>query len=683
MLFKLSVGNIRRSLRDYAIYFFTLIIGVSVFYVFNAISSQTVYMQVSQDTREMIDTLEYALSGVSVFVAVVLGLLIVYASRFLMKRRNKEFALYLTLGMGKSRISAILLVETLIIGIGSLAVGLILGICISQLMSALVVNMFEADMSDYRFTLSGEAVAKTIIYFGIMYLIVMLFNTVSISKCRLITLMQSGRRSEKMKAKNPWVCVAVFIAAVLALAYAYDIVTGSFRQITEKRLLLSIGLGAVSTFFIFWSVSGLLLRIFMSLKGIYYRGLGSFTFRQLSSKVNTMVFSMTVICLMLFVTICTLSAAFFIKRSLDDNMNKCCRTDFEYSYYTVRDTDEAVFEDPVELFRESGVDIDEYFSDHACITSYYNRSMLFSDILGDHADEMKNSIFYPDIESGVLTYKLSEFNDLMRLYGCDEIELADDEYAVLCNVESMKQSLTAAAEDGCEIVFNGHTLRPAFSRPIDIGVDLDAAPTTAGELVVPDSVVKSEGFMTKHFFGQYNTSDKKEKREIEDRVHDEVIVGVSNYVLDNYENVSLSTYYDSRLSLRDSSIGVGALVTFLGMYTGLIFLIACGALLALKELSDSVDSISRYDMLRKLGVEDKSISGSLFIQTLIFFLLPLILACIHSIFGMKFAKLILEVFGSDKILLSVLSTSAIIILIYGGYMLITYFCSRSIIRNRK
>ena len=124
-------------------------------------------------------------------------------------------------------------------------------------------------------------------------------------------------------------------------------------------------------------------------------------------------------------------------------------------------------------------------------------------------------------------------------------------------------------------------------------------------------------------------------------------------------------------------------MTFLGMYTGLIFLIACGALLALKELSDSVDSISRYDMLRKLGVEDKSISGSLFIQTLIFFLLPLILACIHSIFGMKFAKLILEVFGSDKILLSVLSTSAIIILIYGGYMLITYFCSRSIIRNRK
>lgn len=174
MLFKLSLSNIRKSLRDYAIYFFTLIIGVSVFYVFNAIGGQAAMMEVSKNRGDIIELLTSLLSGVSVFVAGVLGLLIIYASRFLMKRRNKEFALYMMLGMGKGKISAILLMETIIIGIGSLGVGLIVGIGLSQLMSALVANLFEADMTAYKFSVSGEAIVKTILYFAVMYLVVMI-----------------------------------------------------------------------------------------------------------------------------------------------------------------------------------------------------------------------------------------------------------------------------------------------------------------------------------------------------------------------------------------------------------------------------------------------------------------------------------------------------------------------------
>ncbi|MDE5835165.1 MAG: FtsX-like permease family protein, partial [Ruminococcus sp.] len=217
MLFKLSVSNIRKSLRDYAIYFFTLIIGVSVFYVFNAIGEQTAFMKVSQNTSDIIDLLKNMLNGISAFVSVVLGLLIVYASRFLMKRRNKEFALYLILGMGKSKISAILLIETIIIGLGSLGVGLLIGIGLSQLMSTVVANLFEADMTEYTFMVSTDAIIKTAIYFGIMYLVVMFFNSFMISKCKLINLLQSGKKSEKLKLKNPVLCVIVFIISACAL----------------------------------------------------------------------------------------------------------------------------------------------------------------------------------------------------------------------------------------------------------------------------------------------------------------------------------------------------------------------------------------------------------------------------------------------------------------------------------
>ena len=169
MLYKLSLKNIKKSFKDYAIYFFTLILGVAIFYVFNAIDSQTVMLDVTSSTGEIIKLMIEMLSGVSVFVSFILGFLIIYASRFLMKRRNKEFGIYLTLGMSKRKISMILFFETLFIGIISLVIGLGIGVILSQFMSLLVANMFEANLKEFVFTFSMSACLKTMIYFGIMY----------------------------------------------------------------------------------------------------------------------------------------------------------------------------------------------------------------------------------------------------------------------------------------------------------------------------------------------------------------------------------------------------------------------------------------------------------------------------------------------------------------------------------
>ena len=195
MLCKLSVKNIAKSIKDYAIYFFTLMLGVSIFYVFNSIGSQTAMMDLSKSTYEIIRLMTNILSAVSVFVSFILGFLIIYASRFLMKRRNKEFAIYLTLGMSKRKISLILFIETLLIGFLSLGVGLLLGVILSQLMSVLVASMFEVNLTKFKFVFSSSAFIKTIIYFGIIYLIVMLFNTIIINKCKLLDLITSSYNS--------------------------------------------------------------------------------------------------------------------------------------------------------------------------------------------------------------------------------------------------------------------------------------------------------------------------------------------------------------------------------------------------------------------------------------------------------------------------------------------------------
>ena len=333
MLYKLSLKNVKKSIKDYAIYFFTLILGVSIFYVFNALESQTVLMNVSSSTTDLIDLLMTMLSSVSIFVSFILGFLIIYASRFLIKRRNKEFGIYLTLGMSKRKISMILFFETLFIGILSLFMGLLLGVVLSQAMSLLVANMFEANLTKFTFVFSKSACLKTIIYFTVMYLIVMI-NTISISKYKLIDLLNSSKTNEKIKLKNPIICSIIFIIAVIFLSYAYYLVTVGFHNLNEvSDIIKPIIIGVISTFLIFYSLSSLIIKITMSIKTFYYKKLNSFIIRQFISKVNTTVISTTIICLMLFITICLLSSCLTIKNSMNANIKKLSPADIELKTY--------------------------------------------------------------------------------------------------------------------------------------------------------------------------------------------------------------------------------------------------------------------------------------------------------------------------------------------------------------
>ena len=269
--------------------------------MFNSIDSQQAMIEVSQSTREMIQLLIQMLGMVSVFIAIVLGFLIVYANNFLINRRKREFGIYMSLGMGRRQISGIILLETILIGILSLAVGLFIGIFASQFMSILVAKLFEADMSEFTFVFSKDACIKNIA--------VIIFNTLTISRYKLINLLTAVKKNEKVKLKNPIISILIFIASSVLLGYAYYLVTGGVYELrTGEQLLKPILMGVIGTVGVFWSLSGFILRLIQTRKSVYLKGTNMFVLRQLNNKINTNIVSMTVICLMLFMTISALSS---------------------------------------------------------------------------------------------------------------------------------------------------------------------------------------------------------------------------------------------------------------------------------------------------------------------------------------------------------------------------------------
>lgn len=685
MLFKLSIKNIKKSFKDYAIYFFTLILGVAIFYVFNALDSQTVMLDVSKSTHDLIDLMNQVLSGVSVFVSFILGFLIIYASRFLMKRRKQEFGIYMTLGMSKGKISKILLMETLLIGLVSLGAGLILGICLSQLMSVLVANMFEADMTKFTFTFSSGSMIKTCIYFGIMYLLVMIFNTFSVSKCKLIDLLNAKKKSETVKLKNPILCVVVFIIAVAMLSYAYYNVTVGVNNLQYfSDILFQMALGAIGTFLIFWSLSGLILRLVQSMKRVYLKGLNLFTIRQINSKINTTVFSMTVICLMLFLTICIFSSALSLKNSMSANLKELVPIDIEfYKPLNARETYHMVVNDSEnedskvsiwDTLEKYKLDIKDDLKDITELTSYQQADLTFAKTLGNTLDEVKKDYPFLLVDSKEEIIKLSDYNRVAKLYDNPTYTLEDDEYLILADYDSMVELRNKALEENTIITINGKEYHPKYKECQDGFIDIATNHINAGIIVVPDKAVENLIEAKAYVLANYKADTKEGKREVEDKI---------NALEQNYPNIDQETLLSasSKISLYDASIGLSAMATFIGLYLGLIFLMASAAILALKELSESSDNKEKFIALRKIGVDEKMLNRALFNQIAIFFALPLILAIIHSIFGIQVCNYILETFGNEKLLLSIVMTACFLGVIYGGYFLITYFCSKNIIKE--
>lgn len=683
MLFKLSIKNIQKSIKDYAIYFLTLVLGVAIFYVFNSIESQTVMMKVSSNTLEIINLMNQLLSSVSVFISFILGFLIIYASRFLIKRRNKEFGIYLTLGMSKRKISLILFFETLIIGILSLGVGLLIGFFLSELMSLLVANLFEADMTNFRFIFSSSAALKCLIYFGIMYLIVMIFNTISVSKCKLIDLINSSKKTEKIKLKNPILCVIIFIIACVMLIYSYYFVTSDSKLSGDvTSLYIPIVLGALSTFLIFWSLSGLILKIVMNMKGLYYKGLNSFTLRQVSSKINTTVFSSTIICLMLFITICFLSSCLSIKNSLTGNIDELSKVDVEI----IKDrnvTDDFIkdYELNDEIIADTKIDILETLKNNnidknnfkdMLIVYYYKTNLTLQDTLGDAYEEVKEKFPFMNFFVKENIMSISDYNKVAKLYGNKTYTLKENEYIVIADYNSMIDIRNKALNKNSKVTVNDNVLTPKYSECKYGFVDVGAQHLNSGIIVVPDNVVNENMPKKEILLANYNAKNKEQKLKIDDKI--------SN--LNNTFNKTHLVSYNTKLDMLESSIGLGALVTFIGLYLGIIFLISSAAILALKELSESTDNKERYKMIRKLGADEKMINKALFNQIFIFFMIPLSLAIVHSIFGIKFANKILGTMDISGLTSSITMTFIFLVLIYGGYFLLTYFASKNIIRER-
>ena len=662
MYSKIAFKNVKKSFKDYTIYFFTLMLAVCIFYTFNSIESQKAMSELTSSGESYVEILSKVISYVSVFIAFILGSLILYANNFLVKKRNKELGIYMTLGMSKNKISKILILETIIVGILSLISGLILGLIFSQGLSILVLKLFGLKMSTYSFVISGKAMIKTVLYFGIMFLLVMIFNSFVISKYKIIDLLTVGRKTEEVKFKSNIVYLITFILCVISLVTAYKLILEvGLLGIKDKKFLISILLGVVGTFLFFFSLSGFILYIVKKNKKIYFKGLNIFIVKQINSKVNTNFISMSVICLMLFMTIGMLSTGFSFKNAIESGLK-----------------DSTPYDASANLYIDEGEKANDIQKSLEYIGVKFNKEdkVVYYDLYTDNKTISEALNLNANMRSLMNYMKLSDYNKIRALDNRNAIELNKDEVLITSNYANTLEAIQNYVKNNDSIKIENKSYKIKDKKVIEENLKTDFMKDNMITVIVNDDVCDNMTLISSNVNVNF-VGEGKEKRE-------------SDFTNKIYSYKTTDTDYDkigfvlgaSRTEIYESNKGMTTIVLFIGIYIGIVFLISSMAVLALQQLSEASDSIDRYKSLKRLGASEKDINKTIFIQTLVYFSLPVVLAFIHSVIGIKVANDFVSVYNKPDIMGSSLITAGIFMIVYIIYFYITYSGYKNIVKNK-
>lgn len=736
MLCKLAWGNVRRAGRDYLVYLLTLTLGVTVFYAFNTISMQVDIAGI--DEEGLAQVVGSMLGYLTYFLAGVMAFLMVYANNFIMKRRKKEFGLYQVLGMGRGRVATIMALETVIVSVVHFVVGIVLGVGLSQLMTFFTASLFKTQIANYHFFFSVHAFNLTLACMLVMFVLTLLLNLRAVRRTKLIELMGAERRNESIKTRNPWIAIAIFAVGVVLVGVAYYrllrdgfplTATDSKLQEAMNQFGITTAMVTVGTFALFWGLSGMLIKLLQSLRGVYWRGLNMFTVRQLSAKVNTVCFSMGVIAMILFLAITSVTCGMSIANVMNENLERYNPVDVSqtYVYYTPEtldyykeyvnpsEADRMVLADAtVDLYAawhgdrkdpdsvadgikgksadnndETGkkVNIADVAGEHVQIDSYLSYplggsgpSVVAGEMCKAMGEKLPKALEGSNADAmGLYVTPASQYNKLRQMMGEEPVSIGRDQYLLTCDMGGELGDLyTKYMAGGHALTLGGHTLKPATDKSDEdtAAIANSAMGSNPGTVVVADELLSQLNLQPYSSNLLVNYKQGMDTTEADESIKYTLL---DNLLVDGKEPGSWGVFI-TRSEMYTQAAQMNGMISYLAIYIGFVLVVACAAILSIQQLSNVADGSRSYRVLAQIGCDDRQIRHSVMAQQAVFFLFPLAVGLAHSFVALKVIIELVSVFGGMSIAGTVGLTCAIFLAAYGGYFLVTYLMSAGMVQ---
>ena len=722
MLCKLAWGNVRRAGRDYLIYLLTLALGVTVFYAFNTISLQVDIAGIK--TAGMREIMSELLSGLTIFLAAVMGFLMVYANNFIMKRRKREFGLYQVLGMTRGQVSRVMAYETFIVSGAALVIGIVCGIALSQVMVFFTASLFKTQISNFRFFISPSALFITIECLVAIFAVTLLFNLRVVARVKLVDLMGAERRHESIKTRNPLLAGVVCLVGLALIIWAYYRLLHDGLPLTApagqidlamRRFGITTLMVTAGTVAFFFGLSGLLLKLLQTMRNVYWRGLNMFTVRQLAAKINTISMSMAIIAMILFFAITSVTCGMSIVSAMNASLLRCTPADFSCNVM-YNNSEFIEFVDPGEdgeltkyvmpsepydmraALQEQGVDFTSIAKGVQQVDIYSSvpagkedPSIMLDDLLRRSKTKLpagmdESTVMY----QGIPVVKLSSYNEYLAFRGFDQIHLADNQYLIACDMgDTLDDMFNSILSAGTTITLGDKTLVPGTDKvdPQAGAFCNSAMGLNPGTVVLPDAVVDQMGFALQNSSLLVNYKDGADAQKIDAKLADlSSLSGTgtgigTNIIQGDGSNIGFWGESINRNEIIEQTDGMNGMISYLCIYIGFVLVIACAAIISIQQLSNVADSAKSVRVLSEVGCDRLAIDHSTLLQQAVLFFFPLGVGLAHSVVALHVIVNLVLLFGGFDIGGTVGVICAVFLIAYGGYFVLTYGMSKGIVRG--
>ncbi len=683
MLGKLSFRNAKRQAKDYCIYFITVIISVALMFSFNSIAT-------SNDISELssyMASFSKAISGISILIVLVMAWLINYCMRFMLEKRSKEFGTYQILGIEKKSISNIFTLENIMIGGIAFIIGIALGTFIYQILTSIIMNLFN---QPYQIEISFniKAVGMTGIYFFGIFALVLLNCRRKIKKTKVYDLLYANKKNENNIIKNAKGNIILFIVSIVLLVGAILINNNEFSNSSNmegRNIFIAIIMLILGIYLFYISISSFIVKRYLNNKSRKYKKDNMFLYRNLTSKINTMSLSLGTIALMFTIILIGGNVALLMNNMINNEI------EMGYPYEIMISTADGDFSK-----------YKEYIEKNTKVKDMYEYRLYNIKGIG-LSTAFEKTPFKGAIDKEIdSVLSLTTYNKLREILGYEKVDLQDDEIIINC-LKTAKGGLEKYTKENDKTKIVGKDVKIKEIRSENIAqVGFNGSYYA---IIVPDSLIpliekedqrlrdkndnnstivtEQEDGTDKIYYLDFaynfvatteNMTDEKFYKELSNYIikQEREIAGEVNGEEQNYNiEISLANVQTKgeRMSQTKSFYTI---MSFLAFYVALIFVMATATLLAIQQLSDSEKYKYRYELLRKLGVDELQINRTIFKQLLFYFAIPMVLPVMISIpVILGVGQIFTVAVTMEEILKNIGIILGMFILVYGIYFIAT------------
>ena len=657
---RLAAQNCIKNGKFYFPYLLTVIFSSAAFYIVLALSQTGSLPEMQR---------YFYLSTFMTIGTFVLGLFfiifLIYTNSFLMKRRGKELALYNILGMGKGNIGVVLSYETLytwLIGTGG---GLLLGMLLQRLITMLVTKMLRIDVK-YEFFISVYGIAVTALFFGAVLFVTLLLNLGRLHVQKPVELLRQGNMGER-EPKTRWVLT---ILGVLSLGGGYYIAVSTHNSVQAIGVyFVAVFLVIIGTYCLFSAVSVAVLKALRKNKGFFYRTGNFIGVSGMLHRMNRNAVGLANICILSTMVLVMISATLALFLGTEDAITTRYPGDLnaEVWYWTDKTFDTYKAERKLrEALEEQGATVTGSLSytNTDQPAAFDGSSFIIQDDVYHAGGDRILVLLTAEDYNKLSGQKVSLAKDQMLISGSDSI-VGDVRLVFRGESGERVMRFTAAPTAEKFSMSSGDVYLGMVDYIILPDLDtLKEFENNCAEALGADKASLS-------WFCEINTEGSdQEIAQWGQQISDPDLCGFIGDEDIQWELYRLETQAENRQDFYTMNGGF----FFLGVFLGIVFLMATVLIIYYKQISEGYEDRERFRIMQQVGLEKREIRRSINVQILIVFFAPLVVAGVHVAFDFNLVRLMLVLFGLNNAALTAwctVGTFLVFALIYALVYLLT------------